>query len=115
VTRLPESFGEWLDRRLESVPQELAVRLRAVLPSDWRTAQTADGPSLLSDAASRELRALLERGCEERWAAPSLLVVDALVTYACELVALSGGDIEAGSVAILDTVMAALPPIGSAP
>ena len=85
------------------------MRVRAVLPSDWRAAEVADGPSLLTDAASRELRGLLERGCEERWAAPGLLVVDALVTYACELTALSGGEIEAGALAILDSVVATLP------
>ena len=114
MTATQESFGAWLDRKLESVPQELAVRIRAVLPSDWRNAAIADAPSMLTVAASGELRGLLERGCEERWAAPGLLVVDALITYACELVALSGGDIETESVTILNTVVATLPPDESA-
>ncbi|HWG35401.1 MAG TPA: hypothetical protein VN650_14625 [Gemmatimonadaceae bacterium] len=109
MTAASESLGAWLDGKLESVPQELAVRIRAVLPPDWRSASIADAPSVFTDAASRELRGLLERGCEERWAAPGLLVVDALVTYACELVALSGGDMDAGSVAILNSVVATLP------
>jgi hypothetical protein len=109
VTAAQESLGAWLDSALESAPQELAVRIRAVLPPDWRTAPLADASALLADAAARELRGLLERGCEERWAAPGLLVVDALITYACELVALSGGDIEAGTAAILNTIAATLP------
>ncbi len=114
MTAAQESFGAWLDGKLESVPQELAVRIRAVLPSDWRNAATVDAPALLTDAASCELRGLLERGCEERWAAPGLLVVDALITYACELVALSGGDMEADSVTILNAIAATLPPEESA-
>ncbi len=114
MTATPESLGPWLDGKLESVPQELAVRIRAALPSEWRAAPIADAASLLTDAASWELRGLLERGCEERWAAPGLLVVDALVTYACELVALSGGDMDAGSVAILNSVVATLAPDESA-
>jgi hypothetical protein len=110
VTAMPESLGEWLDPMLESAPQELAVRIRAVLPPDWRNVPVTGAPALLSDAAARELRGLLERGCEERWAAPGLLVVDALITYACELIALSGGDIEAGTAVIVDTIAATLPP-----
>ena len=109
MTRVDESLGAWLDGELEAVPQELAVRIRAVLPSDWRDASIAGGPALLTDAAARELGGLLERGCEQRWAAPGLLVVDALVTYACELVAFSGADIDAGTAAILNTMVKTLP------
>jgi hypothetical protein len=110
VTAIHESLGPWLDRKLESAPQELAARIRAVLPSDWRDAPLRDGHVLLTGAAAAELRGLLERGCEERWAAPGLLVVDALVTYACEIVAFSGGDIAAGAASIRDTMADSLPP-----
>lgn len=109
MTQIHDSLGVWLDGELAAVPQELAVRIRAVLPSDWRDARIADGPVLLTNAASRELGGLLERGCEKRWAAPGLLVVDALVTYACELLALSGADIDAGTAAILDAIVRTLP------
>jgi hypothetical protein len=66
------------------------------------------------EAAATELPGLLERGCEARWAAPGLLTVDALVTYACELLATGGGDIDAGTADILDRVTRALPQPGSA-
>ena len=110
MTAAQESLGSWLDHKLESVPQELAVRIRAVLPSDWRDTPVAEAAPLLTGAAAQELRGLLERGCEKRWAAPGLLVVDALITYACELAALSGSDIESGTAAILNAIAAALPP-----
>lgn len=114
MTETTELLGAWLDRRLESVPQELAVRIRAVLPPDWRNSYTEQAPALLADTAARELRGLLERGCEERWAAPGLLVVDALVTYACELIALSNRDIETDSAALLDTMLSVMPQDDSA-
>ena len=109
MTQTSETLGVWLDRRLESVPQALAVRVRAVLPPDWRNSPVEQASALLADIAARELRELLDRGCEERWAAPGLLVVDALVTYACELIALSDGDIETDSVALLDTMVSVMP------
>lgn len=113
MTAAQESLGRWLDHKLESVPQELAVRIRAVLPSDWRDVPVAEASALVTDAAARELRGLLERGCEQRWAAPGLLVVDALVTYACELASFSGSDIESSTAVILNTIAATLPPEGS--
>lgn len=110
MTALPESLGAWLDAELASAPQELGVRIRAVLPSDWRDARITDGVRLLTDTAAREMSGLLERGCEQRWAAPGLLVVDALVTYACGLVALSSADIDADTNAILSAIVKTLPP-----
>jgi hypothetical protein len=109
-----ESLGEWLDREVETVPQELAARIRAALPAEWRSTSRAGGSTVLVEAAATELRGLLERGCEARWAAPGLLTVDALVTYACELLATGGGDIDAGTADILDRVTRALPQPGSA-
>jgi len=108
------SLGAWLDDALTSVPQELAVRIRTALPGGWRDADLEQGSGILRDAAASELRVLLERGCETRRAAAGLLTVDALVTYACELLALSGADIEAGSIAVLDAIGATLPRTGSA-
>jgi hypothetical protein len=113
VTGATELLGDWLDNELEEVPQELAVRIRAALPPDWRVATVIRGASVLADAAATELRGLLERGCDTRWAAPGLLTVDALVTYACELLAYCGADIDADSSRILDTVLQTLTPRGS--
>lgn len=109
-----ERLGEWLDGALTGAPQELAVRIRTALPAGWRDADLEQGSAMLRDAASSELRVLLERGCESRRAAAGLLTVDALVTYACELLALSGAGIEQGSIAILDAVGATLPATESA-
>jgi hypothetical protein len=99
-----ELLGDWLDRALSEVPQELAVRIRGSLPANWRDVSLNEGATVMADAAAHELEGLLERGCETRWAAPGLLTVDALVTYACELVALSGEDIDGSALRIADTV-----------
>lgn len=104
-----ERLGQWLDGALSSAPQELAVRIRTALPAGWRDADLEQGSAMVRDAAASEMRVLLERGCETRRAAAGLLTVDALVTYACELLALSGAEIEAGSIAILDAIGATLP------
>ncbi|MEO7102921.1 MAG: hypothetical protein ABI311_05895 [Gemmatimonadaceae bacterium] len=104
MSRSDERLGEWLDGALTNAPQELAVRIRTALPAGWRDANLEQGSTILKDAAASELRILLGRGCETRRAAAGLLTVDALVTYACELLALSGAEIEQGSIAILDAI-----------
>ncbi|HEY5088123.1 MAG TPA: hypothetical protein VII66_12260, partial [Gemmatimonadaceae bacterium] len=68
-----------------------------------------NGPAILTAAAAAELRGLLERGCETRWAAPGLLTVDALVTYACELLACAGADVDVGTLQILSVMAQTLP------
>lgn len=108
-----ELLGEWLDSELEGVPQELAVRIRTALPPDWRIATVTRGAALLADAAVTELRGLLERGCDTRWAAPGLLTVDALVTYACQMLAYCGADIDTETLRILDAISQTLAPRGS--
>ncbi len=110
MTAPAETLGAWLDGELGGAPQELAVRIRAVLPSDWRDVGIPHAPQVLVDAAARELRSLFERGCDQRWAAPGVLVVDALVTYACQLVAVSGADIDASMRSLLNTLTKTLPP-----
>lgn len=114
MTGTSELLGDWLERELAAVPQELAVRTRTALPENWRDVDLASGPTVLTGAAVAELRALLERGCETRRAAPGLLTVDALVTYACQLLALTGADIDAGTTAVLDAIAATLPETESA-
>ncbi|MEO7042680.1 MAG: hypothetical protein ABI035_10505 [Gemmatimonadaceae bacterium] len=109
-----ERLGAWLDGALTNAPQELAVRIRTALPGGWRDADLEQGSAILRDAAASEMRVLLERGCETRRAAAGLLTVDALVTYACELLALSGAEIDSGSTAILDAIGATLPRAESA-
>lgn len=104
-----ELLGQWLDRELAGVPQELAVRIRGALPPNWRDVPNSDAAALMANAAAHELRGLLERGCETRWAAPGLLTVDALVTYACELLAFRDGDIDSGAMEILDTIVRTFP------
>jgi len=113
VTVANELLGDWLDRELAGVPQELGMRVRTALPAAWQSASLMDGAAILTAAAAGELRTLLERGCETRWAAPGLLTVDALVTYACELLALAGSNIDAGTADILNTIVQTLPQQGS--
>jgi hypothetical protein len=103
------SLGAWLDSALADAPGELAVRVRGALPETWRDARLSDASRLLTDAAVAELRSLLARGCETRHAAPGLLTVDALVTYACEALAESGGDIQAGTASMVDALCNTLP------
>ena len=104
MTNTTELLGDWLDGEVAGVPQELAVRIRAALPAAWRTAPVSAGSGIFADAAADELRGLLTRGCETRWAAPGLLTVDALATYACELLAFSGADIGTGTIEILSVI-----------
>lgn len=104
-----ELLGEWLDRDLAGVPHELAVRIRGALPANWREVPVSDASTLMANAAANELRGLLERGCETRWAAPGLLTVDALVTYACELLAVSDREVDAGTIEILGTIAREFP------
>jgi len=113
VTGATELLGEWLDRELDGVPQELAVRIRTALPPDWRSTTVTRAPAVLAGAAATELRGLLERGCDARWAAPGLLTVDALVTYACQMLAYCGADIDAGAVGVLNSISLTLAPRGS--
>lgn len=107
-------LGDWLDEELAKAPPELAVRIRTALPANWRDADLERGSAILTDVAASELRSLLERGCETRRAAAGLLTVDALVTYACELLAVSGAGIDDGMIAILDAIAGTLPEAESA-
>jgi hypothetical protein len=101
-----------LDRELAVVPPDLAERIHAAVRGEARAAPVADGARILTDAAARELRSLLDRGCETRWAAPGLLTVDALVTYACELLARSGADMCEGTANMVNTIIKVLPAAG---
>ena len=89
-----ELLGEWMDAALAAAPQDLAMRIRTSLPDGWRDVAVGSAAPVLVDAAAAELRILLARGCDTRWAAPGLLAVDALVTHACELIAIVGTDID---------------------
>ena len=102
-------LGAWLDGELGEVDHDLADRIRRSLATGWEQMSLASGPRMLCDAALAELRPLLEHGCEARAAATPLLTVDALVTLACEALAQSGGDIEAGADAMLAELGATLP------
>ena len=105
MTQRAESLGDWLDGELARAPQELAVRVRNALPEAWRSAPLASGSAILANAAAAELRDLLERGCDTRWAAPGLLTVDALVTYACQLLTVTGADIDSATMSVLSTIV----------
>lgn len=114
MTGPAESLGAWLDRQLATAPQELSVRVRAAIPAESRSAPSAEGPAILAAAAASELRQLLERGCETRWAAPGLLTVDALISYACELLAGTRADLETGTEDMVNRIVAVLPGTGAA-
>jgi hypothetical protein len=109
-----DMLGGWLERELVDAPPDLAVRVRAALPSEWQSVPLGDGPSLLAEAAANELRDLLRRGCETRRSAPGLLTADALITAACGLLAATGADMDSGTLDILNTV-ARVAPNGDSP
>ena len=90
------TLGEWMDTALVDAPPDLAIRIESALHEGWRDEPASSGSAVMMDAAVTELKVLLARGCETRWAAPGLLAVDALVTHACELVARAGDDVDAG-------------------
>ncbi len=67
-------------------------------------------PELLTECAAERLRTLLAQGCDTRAAAPALLAIDALVSYACQALAFAGGDISERAEAMalaLSTTLAA--------
>ena len=104
-----DSLGGWFDNALVDVPGELSVRIRSALPPEWRDMYLGRGAEVVGEAAVAELGSLLQTGCDTRRAAPSLLTVDALVTYACELLAVNGDDIDAGATALLNALCKTLP------
>lgn len=87
-----ESTGAWLDRRLNYVDRDLAGRIRAAVPEHVRGVSSTEGARALAIVASAALRDLISDGCETRASAPALLIIDALVTYACELAAEADAD-----------------------
>ncbi|MDQ2890531.1 MAG: hypothetical protein M3R65_08255 [Gemmatimonadota bacterium] len=99
------SVGDWLNASLLDAPPDLARRMRASIPSEGTSASVASGVEVLASAAASELRALLADGCGDRSAAPGLLTVDALVTQACELLAVTGEDVESGALIVLERLM----------
>ncbi|MGI8547616.1 MAG: hypothetical protein ACR2M1_09810, partial [Gemmatimonadaceae bacterium] len=64
----------------------------------------AFGVDAIAVEAATALRNLLTGGCETRGSAPDLLVVDALVTYACEVAAECGTDVGASADAVLRVI-----------
>lgn len=98
-----ESLGTWLDGRLVAVNDELATRIRSAVPAADLAASVMHGSEALGVAAATALRALLAGGCETRASALDLLVVDALVTYACEVA--TEGDVEVDVAARADFVL----------
>lgn len=104
----PDSLGEWLDSALGDVPADLSLRLVGALPEGWREVAVADAADVVMGAAVNELRILLAQGCETRWAAPRLLAVDALITHACELVALAGKDMDKSSERMTEQIVSAI-------
>lgn len=108
MTTADERLGSWLDHRLASVDDDLAARIRKALPPNAIETPMSVGGEALADVAAASLRVLLASGCETRAAAPDLLVIDALVTYACEAIAQSDGDVAARADAVLHIVTAVL-------
>lgn len=89
-----ESLGTWLEDRLVTVDEELATRIRSAVPAAALTAPVVHGSEALGVAAATALSALLAGGCETRASALDLLVVDALVTYACEVATEGEGPVD---------------------
>lgn len=102
------SLGEWLDLRLLGVDAGLAACISDAVPADARRRSLADGVEVLGEVAAEKLRALLADGCEGRSAAPELLCVDALVTYACELSAVASDDVRDAANGLLRRVTSVL-------
>lgn len=102
---LGNSLGSWLDARLCTVSEDLATRIRAVIPEQARSVRSSAGGDALAVAAATALRNLVINGCETRAAAPDLLVIDALVTYACEIAASNAADVEASADLVLREIL----------
>ncbi len=100
-----ESLGNWLDARLSDVDEDLATRIRAAVPEPARSVPSFAGGEALAVAAGDALRKLLTDGCETRGSAPDLLVVDALVTYACQVAAERAVDVGASADVVLREII----------
>ncbi|MGI8507804.1 MAG: hypothetical protein ACR2MQ_00590 [Gemmatimonadaceae bacterium] len=99
-----ELLGPWLEARLLTVDDELATRIRSAIPAADLNAPVVQGSEALGIAASTALRALLAGDCETRASALDLLLVDALVTYACEAATEGEGDVAARADFVLHQV-----------
>lgn len=104
-----ELLGPWLEARLLTVDDELATRIRGAVSTADLNAPVEQGSEALGVAASTALRALLAGDCETRASALDLLVVDALVTYACEAATEGGGDVAAQADIVLHQVASVSP------
>jgi hypothetical protein len=82
----------WLGARDPQPPAELADRIRSVLGSDT-SLPIENGAECFLSTAERIVRRSIAEELPGREAALDLLVADALVTYAFELTAGSGGDL----------------------
>ena len=77
------TVGDWLSARSSTVPPSLRARVLALL-GDGVAAPAAEAETVFIDAAARALAEILEGRRFARDAAPDLLAVDALMTYAYE-------------------------------
>lgn len=94
---LPPPFEDWLKNRVPSVPKAFLPHL---LELEGRVGYQSDLTSMGLRALSR---ALGESG-KNREGAFHLLSADALLTYACEVVAETEGDIRSGLAETLSRV-----------
>lgn len=86
------TVGAWLDRQLDDVDARLVRLVMDAVPAELRARPVGDAPAELGRLAVERTRRMLACGCNDRAAAPDLLLVDALVTYACEASAELDGD-----------------------
>ena len=85
------TLGDWLDSRVPPPPAALVDALRTELRDDLG-AQIEEMPAVLLQAGERVLKRVLQTNPQSPAIAPDLLLADALVTYAFEVVAESASN-----------------------
>jgi hypothetical protein len=88
------TVGAWLEARTPRPPDALAARVRSAVGMHWTDAETRTR-EVCEAAAEELLERLLATHETGRESALDLLAADALVTYAFEYAATSGGDLDA--------------------
>ena len=99
------TVGAWLSACRPVAPPELGARVRSAIGDQW-SADTTETSRVCEEAAEDLLRSLLERQQTGRESALDLLAADALVTYAFEYTALTGGDLDAEAGAAMRRIAA---------
>jgi hypothetical protein len=104
-----QTFGAWLDTRMDGVPGELKARLGEVIPAHTRVVPVAEAIEELPAVAAQYLNRIVAGGCTTRESALDLLALDALVTYLVEAGAAIGVETDTWALRLMSQLASVRP------